>query len=154
MIYLTNSIRIECVECSIKANVSAGTLLVRRLLALSLLLQLEPLECRLEFLFTLQDLAYQLIKGATSALKCLSTSLYVWNSNLLCHLGRSLFLHLPILLQIYFVSNQQQVYFGNICLVADFLDPKVYHFEWFFILEKDTLYTPIVTCKGSILNPL
>ena len=113
------------------------------LLAHLLLLQLEPLHCRLQFLLPLQDFSHQLVEGHPRIIKGLRTGLHIYNTDVLGYFPCFFLVNFPTLFQIDLIPNQKQVNFGNISFLVDLLDPEVNHFEGLLIRNIKDKQNPI-----------
>ena len=132
---------------------SATTLLL--LLAHLLLLQLEPLHCRLQFLLPLQDFSHQLVEGHPGIIKGLGAGLHIDNPDVLGNFPCLFLGNFPALLQIDLIPDEKQVDFGDISFLVDLLDPEVNHFEGLLIRnikdEQDPVDVAIVVGSDGVV---
>ncbi len=120
-----------------------------------LLLQCKALKGSLQLLLPLENLGHQLVEGTSGTLECFGAGLKVNDANLVSHSGRLAPLHLPLIIEVIFVTNEQEVDFGDIGLLIDLLDPKVDHFEGLMIGdiedEEDAIHVAVVVGRDGVV---
>lgn len=119
------------------------------------LLQLEPLNGRLQLLLALKDLGDELIESSSGALEGLGTGLDVDDADLLCDLGSGALVDLSALLEVDLVADEEEVDLGDVGLLVNLLDPEVDHFEGLAVGdvedEEDAIYVSIIIGSDGVV---